>query len=146
MKKIIMLVLTSCFITACSSENHNALKVCSKARSTIEIKYAQLNVENACTSEQLSQGLMFRKKLEENTGMLFVFSQEQTLNFWMRNTYIPLDIAYINNKNEIVDIQSMKPLDETAIVSKAPASYALEVNSGWFKKNNINVGDKIYIK
>jgi len=61
----------------------------------------------------------------------------------MKNTYIPLDIAYINNNLEIVDIQTMKPHDLTLILSKYPASYALEVNAGFFKKNNINVGDKL---
>ena len=90
---------------------------------------------------------MNRTQLEDNSGMLFLFDREQVLNFWMKNTLIPLSIAYINKNCEIVDIQQMypykNPSDLTHYPSKSPGKYALEVNLGWFQKNNIKVGDKI---
>ena len=84
---------------------------------------------------------MFRETLPEDQGMLFVFPYERVLSFWMRNTYIPLDIAFINSAGEIIDIQRMEPIDESKhYVSNAPALYALEVNGGWFERHQIEVG------
>ena len=104
----------------------------------------RLQVEIADTDEKRSQGLMFRKKLDVNSGMLFVFSQDQYMNFWMKDTYIPLSIAFIDKKGKITEILHMKPLDDSIIYSsKAKARYALEVNLGWFSKNSINVGCRI---
>jgi len=72
--------------------------------------------------------------------MLFVFESSRVLSFWMRNTFIPLDIAYIDAAGVIVDIQRMEPLDESKqYISAAPALYALEVNAGWFEKNGVKV-------
>jgi uncharacterized membrane protein (UPF0127 family) len=81
--------------------------------------------------------------LGENNGMLFIFKDEQNLTFWAKNTYIPIDIAYLNNSLEIVDIYTLKPLDTTIVTSRKPASYALEVNAGWFKKHGIQIGDRM---
>lgn len=120
-------------------------QICSKSYSQLSINSNVLYIKHACTMEELSTGLMFIKKLDENLGILFVTREEQTLSFWMKNTYIPLDIAYINKNLEIVDIHTMKPLDLTSIKSQHPASYALEVNAGYFKKHNIKIGDKIKI-
>ena len=80
--------------------------------------------------------------------MLFVFERESTLSFWMKNTLIPLSIAYINKDCTIVDIQQMIPavkgdLNPMTYPSKKPAIYALETNINWYKKNNVNVGDRI---
>jgi hypothetical protein len=108
---------------------------------TIRINQLPLQVEIAQTSEASGLGLMFRENLPENQGMLFVFPHQQTLSFWMRNTYIPLDIAFIDEAGSIVDIQRMEPLDESKqYVSAAPALYALEVNAGWFAKHGIKIG------
>lgn len=120
-------------------------QICSKSYSQLSINSNILYIKHACTMEQLSTGLMYIKNLDENLGMLFVTREEQTLSFWMKNTYIPLDIAYINKDLEIVDIHTMKPLDITSVPSKYPASYALEVNAGYFKKHKIKIGDKIKI-
>lgn len=102
-----------------------------------------LLIELACTADQQQQGLMFRRDLPEQRGMLFVFAQERVLSFWMRNTYVPLSIAYIDAKGKIVDLQDMQPLDETGHPSAAPARYALEVKQGWFKRHGVAVGDQI---
>ena len=85
---------------------------------------------------------MARTELAENAGMLFVFDREAPRSFWMRNTLIPLSIAYITADGRIVDIQDMQPLDETSHPSAEPAQYALEVNQGFFEERGVKVGDK----
>lgn len=120
-------------------------KICLKQFSNIIINKTHIFVSNSCKKEEIEKGLMFVSKIEKNFGMIFVFKEEQILNFWMKNTYIPLDIAYINNNLTIIDIQHMFPMDQTVITSKAKASFALELNSGFFEKNKIKVGDKIII-
>jgi uncharacterized protein len=118
-------------------------------RTKVEIRKKVLSVEVADHPAAQERGLMFRKKLEENSGMLFVFEEERTLSFWMKNTFIPLSIAYINSKKVIVDIQDMTPvplgstLEPRSYPSKKPARYALEVNQGWFSKNKVQVGDQV---
>ncbi len=102
-----------------------------------------LEVELAQTDQQKERGLMERTELGENRGMFFVFEEEQTLSFWMKNTLIPLSIAYIDESGTIVDIQDMQPLDETPHPSAEPAKYALEVNQGFFDENGISVGDRV---
>jgi len=116
-----------------------------KNQSDINLTIATYTVkaEIANTFKKKSVGLMNRKSLEENSGMLFVFPIAQHLNFWMHNTFIPLSIAFIDAKGVINEIVDMKPLDKTVIRSKYKAVYALEVNQGWFKKRNIKPGTKI---
>ena len=107
-------------------------------------KEIHLQVEIADTDQKRAQGLMHRKNLDTNSGMLFVFPREQYMNFWMKNTYIPLSIAFIDKHGTILEIQHMKPLDDTIFyTSKSKAIYALEVNRGWFNRNSINVGCRI---
>ncbi|MCA3748442.1 MAG: DUF192 domain-containing protein [Rubrobacter sp.] len=88
---------------------------------------------------------MYRTALGEDRGMLFVFDRERRLSFWMRNTLIPLSIAYIDSEGRIVDIQDMKPLDDDPphYVSAEPAMYALEVNRGFFEERGVEVGDTV---
>jgi len=102
-----------------------------------------LYVEISYTEDEREIGLMFREKLDENRGMLFIFENEKLLLFWMRNTKVPLSIAFINSKEIIVDIQDMEPMTETEHRSRFPAIYALEVNQGWFKKHNVRIGDTV---
>lgn len=100
-------------------------------------------VEIADTDEERQTGLMGRTALPEDAGMLFVFGAEQQLSFWMKDTLIPLSIAFIDSEGRIVDIQDMQPLDETSHPSAAPAQYALEVNQGFFGARGIQVGDTV---
>ncbi|RKY19045.1 MAG: DUF192 domain-containing protein [Planctomycetota bacterium] len=86
---------------------------------------------------------MFRKKLPENAGMLFVYDKEDFRRFWMKNTYIPLSLAYIDSEGVIFQIEEMEPLDETPVASMRPARFVLEVNRGWFRKHGIGMGDRI---
>lgn len=90
------------------------------------------------------RGLMHREQLPEDQGMLFVFEAAQIQSFWMRNTFIPLDIAFIDANGKIIDVQRMEPLDETrSYYSPAPVPYVLEVNAGWFERNGIKVGETV---
>lgn len=103
----------------------------------------EVEVEIADDYAERQRGLMERTELAENAGMLFVFDREQQLSFWMRNTLIPLSIAYIDAEERIIDIQDMQPLDETGHPSAEPAMYALEVNQGFFDERGVRVGDGV---
>ncbi|MBV9452741.1 MAG: DUF192 domain-containing protein, partial [Rubrobacter sp.] len=103
----------------------------------------EVKVEIADDPAKRQKGLMERTALAENAGMLFVFNREQQLSFFMKNTLIPLSIAYIDGGGRIVDIQDMQPLDETPHPSAAPARYALEVNQGFFREHDVEVGDTV---
>ena len=99
-----------------------------------------VRVELARTAEEREQGLMHRELLEDGRGMLFVFPDAQIRSFWMRNTLIPLDIAYIDENLTIVDIQAMEPQTDDPHPSARPAMFALEVPQGWFQEKGIGVG------
>ena len=103
----------------------------------------EIQVEIADDADERQQGLMYRESLGENQGMLFVYPEQRTLGFWMKNTLIPLDIAYIDREGRIVDIQQMEPQTTETHDSAAPAMYALEMNQGWFEANGIRIGDVI---
>jgi uncharacterized protein len=103
-----------------------------------------LEIEIADNEEERMRGLMDRQNLPDNAGMLFVFQNEEPRSFWMKNTYISLDIIYINSNKEIVSIQKYtQPKSTYSIPSEKPAMYVLEVNAGYSDKNGINPGDKI---
>lgn len=106
-------------------------------------KKVEVRVEVADGPFEQSKGLMYRTALGEDRGMLFVFSDERELSFWMRNTLIPLSVAYIDSRGRIADILDMKPLDDKPpnYVSSEPAQYALEVNQGFFDDRGVKVGD-----
>ncbi len=100
-----------------------------------------LKAEIARTDATRSKGLMFRKKLPVDSGMVFIFPRDQYMNFWMQNTYIPLSIAYVDSSGTINEIYHMKPLDSSITYPSAlPARYAIEVNRGWFHVNKITTG------
>ncbi len=108
-----------------------------------------VKVEMAQTSEQKTQGLMNRTKLAENEGMLFVFTPPQYLSFWMKNTRLPLDIGFFNEKRELLQVLVMEPVlgpvDDHQLPryeSAQTAMYALEVQRGWFAKKKIKVKTK----
>jgi uncharacterized membrane protein (UPF0127 family) len=99
-----------------------------------------VDAEVADSPDEHAQGLMFRERLDAGQGMLFVFEAERTQAFYMRNTYVPLDIAFLDRAQVIVDIQQMEPLTENLHQSARPAMYALEVPQGWFGAQEIQVG------
>lgn len=99
-----------------------------------------VHAELARTPEERQMGLMYRESLEPGRGMLFVFSDSQTRGFWMANTFIPLDIAYLDENLRIVDIQAMEPETTDPYNSARPAMFALEVPQGWFAEKGIGIG------
>lgn len=116
----------------------------SKSKKIIDVEFAE-------TQPQQQKGLMYRSSLPADDGMLFMFEIERTLGFWMKNTYIDLDIAYIDKNFKIIDIQQMKATssieigDPPAYPSKKPAQFALEMNKNWFQKHKFKVGDLVKI-
>lgn len=96
--------------------------------------------EVAATADERAEGLMYRDDVPDGTGMLFVFQDNQPRAFWMANTYVPLDIAYMNPSYRIVDIIAMEPLITDSYPSSQPSMFALEVRQGWFAENGIAVG------
>lgn len=100
-------------------------------------------VEIADTEESRSQGLMFRDELPEDHGMLFVFDRDQRMSFWMKNTSIPLSIAYISSDGVIREIHDLEPHNLDPVRSSRSARYALEVNRGAFERNGIETGDQV---
>ena len=103
----------------------------------------KLSIEIADTPSRRATGLMHRKDLDEDAGMLFKFPRHEHLSFWMKSTYIPLEIAFMNDEGRILQISEMYPLSTRRVSSDSPCKLALEVNNGWFDKNDIGVGDII---
>ena len=111
---------------------------------TISIKGYTLTVELAATPSSRGCGLSHRDELPKNQGMLFIFSDRRPRNFWMKDTFIPLSIAYLDDSGQIFSIQDMVPLQtDEQYPSLQPASYALEVNQGWFRGHGIKAGDVV---
>lgn len=103
-----------------------------------------ITVEVALTPAQITQGLKYRRKLPESQGMIFIFSQPTVVGFWMKDTLIPLSIAFIDREGRIIDILDMEPDDgKISHLPSGPYLYALEMNRGWFERNNIRVGDRV---
>jgi hypothetical protein len=102
----------------------------------------RITVELARLPAEQSRGLMFRESLPPDHGMLFVFPVDAVQTFWMRNTVIPLSIAYADASGKIVRIADLEPLDERPVTSIAPARYALEMNRGWFAAHGVVTGDR----
>ncbi len=103
----------------------------------------RIRAEVAASPEERSRGLMLRKGLQPNHGMLFVFESSGSPCFWMKNTLIPLTIAFIAEDGEIATLADMQPHDETSHCPTRPILYALEMDQGWFRAKGVKVGDRI---
>ncbi len=110
-------------------------------RIPVYIKGREIRVEVAKREEDRARGLMERKSLGKNEGMLFIFDEEGYHGFWMKNTLLPLSIAFMTKEGKIVSIADMKPLDLSVHNPPQPILYALEMNKGWFAANGIKAGD-----
>lgn len=102
-----------------------------------------IQAEVAVSPEQRAIGLMYRKTMPTNNGMLFVFDAPQPQCFWMKNTLLPLSIAFIAEDGSVVNIADMQPMTETSHCSDKPVRFALEMNQGWFAKRGIKAGVKL---
>ena len=103
----------------------------------------RITAEIASADPERRQGLMYRESIPEDHGMLFVWPDERVRSFWMRNTSIPLSIAFADAGGTIVSIADLEPFREVGVSSGRPARYALEANRGWFSRNGVRIGDRI---
>lgn len=104
----------------------------------------QLHVELALNEASREQGLMNKKSLGDNEGMLFVFPHPQPVSFWMKNTSLPLSIAYISSNGHILEIHDLEPFNERSVFSSSSAIvYVLEVPRGWFEEHHVFAGDEV---
>lgn len=107
---------------------------------------AKVTLEVADDPDSRRQGLMFRDSLLQDHGMLFVFPYEAIYPFWMKNTRIPLSIAFVNSRGEIVGISQMQPLDTTTMhMPLRPFIYAIEMEQSWFGAHGVKKGDTLNI-
>lgn len=112
--------------------------------STLKINQARFTIEIATTQAQQEQGLMNRKTMKDDAGMLFVFEKSEPVFMWMKNTYISLDMVFIDEQGAIIQIaENTKPLSEAIISGTKPTKAVLELKAGTCKKQSIQIGDKV---
>ncbi len=110
----------------------------------IALGEARIEAQLAVTESEMKRGLMYRKSMAANRGMLFIYEQAAPLSFWMRNTFIPLDIGFFDANGVLREVRSMHPHDETSIRSRDDTiQFALETNAGWFRQNSVKPGAKL---
>src|SRR3990172_12921864 len=119
-------------------------KIWTISMENLKAEKKQLYCEVAETDQEKHRGLMFRDKLAQDECMIFLYDAPIMFSFWMKNTYIPLSIAFVDENLRIMEIFDMKPFDENIVRSTIPGIYAIEANRGWFKKNIVNQGSKIH--
>jgi uncharacterized membrane protein (UPF0127 family) len=135
---IISLIVTLAIITcACSASSLPTV--------TLTVGGNEITAEVADSAEERAIGLMNRKTLPENHGMLFVFDTDSQVSFWMKNTLIPLSIAFISSDGTIRQIEDMEPGSLASTVSERHVRYALEMNRGWFEENGVGPGDVLSV-
>ena len=111
----------------------------------VQVKQKVYALEYANTFERRAQGLMHREDMCGSCGMLFNFQQTRRVGMWMKNTLLPLDVAFIRSDGKITDIKAMQPHDLTSTTSSEQVLYAWEMHQGWFAQNVIQVGDTVLI-
>ena len=116
---------------------------CDEGHPRIRVGNHEISVEVAADPETRRRGLMEREGLPEDHGMLFIFPHERVLSFWMKNTPLPLSIAYADAEGRIVRIADLEPHSERGVSSGKPALYALEMERGWFERKGVLVGDSL---
>lgn len=117
----------------------------SLATVNMDIGNKKFVIELALTDDQQQMGLMYRDSMPADHGMIFVFPDEQERSFWMKNTRIPLDIAYLDKTGKVVSIKQMRPFDLTGVNSEKPAKYAIEFNVNVASQAGLKVGDTVKI-
>lgn len=137
-KNLLTLICTIVFVHTTASASESNLK-----RQQFQIDTHQLEAELALTAEERQLGLMFRKSLAENQGMIFQFTHADYYCMWMKNTLIPLSIAFIDEQGKIINIEEMQANSEQTTCAKSKARYALEMNTGWYSQRQIKAGQKV---
>ena len=139
----LILIFILCFNIAACSAQKLAVQELPIERDGIEI--ASVKAEIARTQEDRNRGLMFRKKLPDGEGMLFIYERDEVMSFWMKNTVVPLSIAFIASDGRIIEIKDMYPHDENSVISSRSVRFALEVPQGWFSRAGVQSGDVVKI-
>jgi uncharacterized membrane protein (UPF0127 family) len=127
------MILLPVFLAGCAEK---------ETREHIELMIGEqtFSLEIADSPEEREKGLMFRESMPADHGMIFVFERDRILGFWMKNTLIPLSIAYLNREGKIIDIFNLVPGDETPVVSSRSVRYAIELNRGAFESAGASIG------
>ena len=136
----LVLIILNAGLAACAS---NKLETAVLSITRADSAPVEITVEIARTEEERAQGLMYRKELPDGKGMIFIFDRDQQLSFWMKNTVIPLSIAFIASDGRIIEIRDMRPLDLNSVKSSRLVRYALETPQGWFVRAGVQPGDVI---
>ena len=137
----LLLLCALAIITACNQDTQTAATN-ESGLPIIDFGHAQVEVELAIDRNTQAKGLMYRKEMAEDHGMLFIFDQPKEMSFWMRNTHLPLDIGYLTADGVLREVYPLYPHDETSRKSiRTDLKFALEVNQGWFARHNVKPGD-----
>ena len=112
-------------------------------RTTLSAGMHLINAQLAATPEQRSIGLMYRREMPANEGMLFVFERAEVQCFWMKNTLLPLTAAFVSDDGTVVNLADMKPQTTDSHCSTQPVRYVLEMHQGWFDKRGIKAGSRL---
>lgn len=151
---ILFLSIIGIFLSSCNEEPKKVVKTepieftkegeLTISKQKVDTLIAKLDVEFAESEYETQTGLMYRNKMEDNQGMLFIFPDEKIHSFYMKNTEIPLDIIFVKSDLTIASFQeNAQPMNETGLSSQVPIQYVLEVNGGLAQKWLLEVGDKI---
>ena len=145
---IVPAIIFLAVLSSCSPSSSSGQERFEKQEITIEGRSGTVSliVELALTPAQHQQGLMHRTELNDGEGMLFVFDRDQILSFWMKDTLIPLSIAYIASDGRIVEIYDMEPGNLNPVRSSRSVRYALEVPRNWFERAGLGPGDRVNIR
>lgn len=143
-EKLSLFCVVSLFLLVSTSWATEGIPQTDLPQVELRIGSAVATVQVADENTERQKGLMYHRELGENQGMLFVFARPQPVSFYMRNTFVPLSIAYINATGMILEIHDLTPLEETPVRSRFPTiQFALEMPQGWFTRNRILPGDRI---
>jgi len=140
---LIRLIHGCCLALSIAGTAHGAASVEILPTVALSINGHKITAEVAATPERRSTGLMHRFSLQPDHGMVFVFDYPEPQGFWMKNTFIPLSIAFIAADGRIINIDEMQPHDESIHPSRGPALYAIEMRKGWFTERGIRSGDVV---
>ncbi len=121
------------------------LSVCTRTLPTIPVQIgaADFRIEVARSEEQKARGLMHRRSLGERSGMIFVYEADEHLSFWMKNTTLPLTLAFLSRDGEILQVEELKPLSLKPVTSDRAARYALELPAGSLQRLGVGPGDRV---
>lgn len=135
MKRVILTILLFCGVVSANAQSLPIME--------LTAGFHRIEAEVAANNADRMQGLMQRKTMPQHRGMLFVFAQQAQHCMWMKNTFLPLSVAFLDETGRVLNIEDMQPQVEDNHCAAKPARYALEMNVGWFAQRGIKRGDRI---